>query len=110
MTVTMTHREGVATGRSTWVEEWAQHGACATDDPDALFVQGAAQQLAKQVCMGCPVIAECLADALDNHTEFGVWGGMTERERRALLKGRPEVPSWRALFEADRIRQERPAS
>ena len=28
---------------------------------------------------------ECLADALDNHVEFGVWGGMTERERRALL-------------------------
>jgi WhiB family redox-sensing transcriptional regulator len=56
------------------------------------------------------VIAECLADALDNHTEFGVWGGMTERERRALLKRRPGVTSWRALFEADRMRQERPAS
>jgi len=79
-------------------------------EPDALFVRGAAQQLAKQVCMGCPVIAECLADALDNQTEFGIWGGMTERERRALLKRRPDVVSWRALFEADRIRQERPAS
>jgi len=56
------------------------------------------------------VIAECLADALDNHTEFGVWGGTTERERRALLKRRPGVTSWRALFEADRMRQERPAS
>jgi WhiB family redox-sensing transcriptional regulator len=57
--------------------------------------------------MSCPVIAECLADALDNRTEFGVWGGMTERERRALLKRRPDVKSWRALFEADRQRQER---
>jgi WhiB family redox-sensing transcriptional regulator len=49
------------------------------------------------------VIAECLADSLDNHTEFGVWGGMTERQRRALLKRRPRVVSWRALFEANRM-------
>ena len=40
--------------------------------------------------MGCPVRTECLADALDNRVEFGVWGGMTERERRALLRRRPE--------------------
>lgn len=110
MTVTMTNREGVTTTRSSWVEEWAQYGTCSGSDPDALFVQGAAQQQAKQVCMGCPVIAECLADSLDNHTEFGVWGGMTERERRALLKRRPQVTSWRALFEADRTRRELSAS
>ena len=110
MTVTMTQRENAVTGRSTWVQDWAQHGACRTAEPDALFVRGAAQQVAKQVCMACPVIAECLADSLDNHTEFGIWGGMTERERRALLKRRPRVSSWRALFAADRTRQERPAS
>ena len=75
----------------SWVEDWAPLGACAKSDPDALFVQGAAQQTAKTVCQGCPVIAECLADALDNRTEFGVWGGMTERERRALLKRRPNI-------------------
>ena len=106
----MTQRENVVTGRSTWVQDWAQLGACRTAEPDALFVRGAAQQTAKQVCMGCPVIAECLADSLDNQTEFGIWGGMTERERRALLKRRPQVTSWRALFEADRARHERPAS
>lgn len=106
MTVTMPHREGYATSLSTWVDEWAQYGSCGTTtDPDALFVQGAAQQQAKQVCMGCPVIAECLADSLDKGTEFGVWGGMTERERRALLKRRPDVSSWRSLFESDRNRQ-----
>ena len=54
-----------------------------------LFVQGAAQNRAKAVCMRCPVRTECLADALDNRIEFGVWGGMTERERRALLRRRP---------------------
>jgi len=110
MSLTMTHREEASTARYTWVEQWALHGSCIAAEPDALFVRGAAQQLAKQVCMSCPVIAECLADALDNRTEFGVWGGMTERERRALLKRRPGVASWRALFEADRMRQERTAS
>ena len=109
MTGTMT-RESAVTGRSTWVQDWAQYGACRRAEPDALFVRGAAQQIAKQVCMGCPVIAECLADSLDNQTEFGIWGGMTERERRALLKRRPDVASWRAVFEADRARQERTAS
>ena len=88
-----------------WVEDWASRGACAASDPDALFVQGAAQQSAKTVCQRCPVIAECLADALDNRTEFGVWGGMTERERRALLKRRPNVVSWAALFAQARSQQ-----
>jgi WhiB family redox-sensing transcriptional regulator len=37
---------------------------------------------------------------LDNRVEFGVWGGMTERERRALLRRRPNVTSWRRLLEA----------
>ena len=104
MTVTMAHREGVATARSTWVKDWAQQGLCSRAEPDALFVRGAAQQAAKQVCVGCPVIAECLADSLDNRTEFGVWGGMTERQRRALLKHQPHVASWRARFKADRMR------
>ena len=49
---------------------------------------------------------ECLADALDNGIEFGVWGGMTERERRALLRRRPDVKSWRELLEQARNRYE----
>jgi WhiB family transcriptional regulator, redox-sensing transcriptional regulator len=109
VTVTV-QREGSATVRSTWVKGWSQHAACIKAQPDALFGKGAAQQAAKQVCTRCPVIAECLADSLDNHTEFGVWGGMTERQRRALLKRRPEVVSWRALFEANRLRQDLHAS
>ena len=39
----------------------------------------------------CPVRTECLAEALDNQIEWGVWGGMTERERRALLRRRPNA-------------------
>jgi WhiB family redox-sensing transcriptional regulator len=87
--------------------DWASRGACRTADPDALFVQGAEQNRAKQVCMSCVVRTECLADALDNEVEFGVWGGMTERERRALLKRRPNVRSWRRLLEAARAEHER---
>ena len=55
---------------------------------------------------GCPVRTECLADALDNRVEFGVWGGMTERERRALLRRRPDVTSWRKLLETARAEHE----
>ena len=81
----------------------ARSVAAPAPDPDALFVQGKAQRAAKAVCKGCPVVAECLADALDNRTEFGVWGGMTERERRALLRRRPDVRSWTELLSHAKI-------
>ncbi len=86
----------------TWVEDWPTHAACRDADPDSLFVQGAAQNRAKTVCGGCRVRTECLADALDNRIEFGVWGGMTERERRALLRRRSDVVSWRRVLESAR--------
>ena len=85
-----------------WVIDWPSQAACRSAKPDELFVPGAAQNRAKALCTGCPVRTECLADALDNRTEFGIWGGMTERERRALLRRRPQVNSWRALLEAAR--------
>jgi WhiB family redox-sensing transcriptional regulator len=50
------------------------------------------------------VRTECLAEALDNQIEWGVWGGMTERERRALLRRRPNA-SWRAVLEAARTKE-----
>ncbi|HVM27322.1 MAG TPA: WhiB family transcriptional regulator [Mycobacteriales bacterium] len=84
------------------MQDWTARSACTSADPDDLFVTGAAQNRAKAVCMGCPVRTECLSDALDNRVEFGVWGGMTERERRALLRRRPDVSSWRQLFEQAR--------
>ncbi|GAB3482798.1 WhiB family transcriptional regulator [Amycolatopsis cihanbeyliensis] len=80
--------------------DWRLSAACRDTDPDGLFVRGAEQNRAKLVCMGCPVRTECLAEALDNRIDFGVWGGMTERERRALLRRRPEVVSWWDLLES----------
>lgn len=67
---------------------------------DALFPEGKDQKRAKAICMGCPVRAQCLAEALDNHIEWGVWGGMTERERRQLLRQRPDVKSWSSVLNA----------
>ncbi|MDX8033940.1 WhiB family transcriptional regulator [Lentzea sp. BCCO 10_0856] len=84
--------------------DWRINASCRDEEPDQLFVRGAEQRKAKLVCLGCPVRMECLAEALDNRIEFGVWGGMTERERRALLRRRPDVESWFELL--DTARQE----
>ncbi|MEV7554197.1 WhiB family transcriptional regulator [Amycolatopsis sp. NPDC089917] len=79
---------------------WRVNASCRDTDPDGLFVRGAEQNRAKAVCLGCPVRTECLAEALDGRINFGIWGGMTERERRALLRRRPDVSSWSDLLEA----------
>jgi WhiB family redox-sensing transcriptional regulator len=65
---------------------------------DALFPEAVDQKRARSVCMGCPVRFDCLAEALDNRIEWGVWGGLTERERRQLLRQRPDVRSWRSVL------------
>jgi WhiB family transcriptional regulator, redox-sensing transcriptional regulator len=81
---------------------WVSKARCRSTDPDELFVRGAAQRKATVICRHCLVVAECLAYALGNQMEFGVWGGMTERQRRVLLKQHPEVVSWSKFFTAQR--------
>jgi WhiB family transcriptional regulator, redox-sensing transcriptional regulator len=81
---------------------WVSSARCRSTDPDELFVSGAAQKKAAVICRHCPVMAECAAEALDNRLEFGVWGGMTERQRRLLLKQHPDVESWAEFFAARR--------
>lgn len=81
------------------LEDWPLQAKCRGMN-DALFPEGKDQKRAKAVCMGCPVRPQCLAEALDNGIEWGVWGGMTERERRQLLRQRPEVKSWAAVLGA----------
>lgn len=81
---------------------WRTAARCRVADAEDLFVRGSAQREARMFCQACPVRTECLAHALDERVEFGVWGGMTERERRALLRSRPEVESWAELLGAAR--------
>lgn len=79
------------------VSEWTLRAKC-RDMADALFPEGKDQKRARTVCAGCPVRSECLAEALDNRIEWGVLGGMTERERRALLRSRPDIDSWHEVL------------
>lgn len=87
-------------GRIAWVSQ----ALCRDTDPDELFVRGAAQRQAVAICRHCPVLQQCGADALDNKVEFGVWGGMTERQRRLLLNQHPEVVSWSDYFRQRQLR------
>lgn len=87
-----------------WVQDWAMQATCRGLDPDALFVKGAAQNDAKKICADCPVRSECLAEALDGEIEWGVWGGLTERERRALLRRNPGT-DWKQLLQNSKTEQ-----
>ena len=78
-------------------EDWTVHAKC-RGTKDALFPEAAEQKRARLMCSGCPVRSECLAEALDNRIEWGVWGGMTERERRLLLRQRSDVTSWSSVL------------
>jgi WhiB family redox-sensing transcriptional regulator len=70
--------------------DWMSLGVCASADPDAWFPgKGEPSRPAKAICKKhCPVIDECLEWALDQREPFGVWGGHSERERRAILRRR----------------------
>jgi WhiB family redox-sensing transcriptional regulator len=64
-------------------QNWRALGSCAGSDPDLWFSVGASEhRQAKRICRDCPVRKECLAYAMDAPVDHGIWGGMTERERR----------------------------
>ena len=69
---------------------WEEHAACKDRDPDQkLFFPdhgNRSPRKAKAICAGCPVQADCLDRALENDERFGIWGGLTEKERRALKR------------------------
>ena len=68
---------------------WHDQANCLGVDPDLFFPErGASTREAKEVCRGCVVRAECLEYALSNGEKFGIWGGMSERERRRLRRAR----------------------
>lgn len=68
---------------------WQNRAACLGADPGLFFpMDGTSAKPAKAVCAVCPVRAACLDFALDNNERHGVWGGLTERQRRPLRKAR----------------------
>jgi len=66
---------------------WRLGAACAEVDPELWFPErGDGAEVAKRICAGCPVRAQCLAFALQTNEGIGVWGGVSGRERRALRR------------------------
>ena len=68
-------------------QSWQERALCAETDPEAFFPEkGGSTREAKKICTGCEVKAECLEYALSNDERFGIWGGLSERERRRLKR------------------------
>ena len=68
-------------------ESWQDRALCAQTDPEAFFPEkGGSTREAKKICTGCEVKAECLEYALANDERFGIWGGLSERERRRIKR------------------------
>jgi WhiB family redox-sensing transcriptional regulator len=66
---------------------WQTDALCSQTDPEAFFPEkGGSTRDAKRVCTSCDVKSECLEYALQNDERFGIWGGLSERERRKLKR------------------------
>ena len=66
---------------------WQSDSLCAQTDPEAFFPEkGGSTRDAKKICASCEVRPQCLQYALANDERFGIWGGLSERERRKLRK------------------------
>lgn len=69
-------------------ESWQERALCAQTDPEAFFPEkGGSTREAKRICQSCEVRTECLEYALAHDERFGIWGGLSERERRRLKRG-----------------------
>lgn len=66
---------------------WQERSLCAQTDPEAFFPEkGGSTRDAKRVCMACEVRVQCLEYALEHDERFGIWGGLSERERRRVKR------------------------
>jgi WhiB family redox-sensing transcriptional regulator len=73
-------------------ETWQDLALCAQTDPEAFFPEkGGSTREAKRICAACDVRQECLEYALERDERFGIWGGLSERERRRLRRGVSEA-------------------
>lgn len=69
--------------------DWSDRAACAGMDQRIFYLErGYSSKEAREICGRCPVRSECLEYALENKESFGLWGGTSERERRAMRRER----------------------
>jgi len=75
---------------------WEHDARCRSHDPEIFFVPRVAfERRAKTICSRCPVRGECLVTALETRMEFGIWGGLSDKERRKVLRSAPRGTDWR---------------
>ncbi len=75
-------------------QDWRSQAICAKTDPDLWFSPGAVEhRQAKRICRECPVRSQCLSYAIEAPVDHGVWGGLTERERRHQRRLNRQVAS-----------------
>lgn len=95
--------------RSQQVENWKEHSACKDAPVEVFFVERGTTTVdrARAICFDCPVRVDCLDYALRHYEKFGVWGGLTEGERRPFRKlfvENPEQdlkPIWQIIFDEE---------
>jgi len=72
---------------------WQKHAACRGADPDLFYPgRGGDSTTAKKICDTCPVAAECLQHAIEIGERSGIWGGLSERQRRRRRATPPAQP------------------
>ena len=80
-------RDPTSADLDTIENDWRNQARCAEVDSEIFFPEkGGSTREAKKVCTGCEVRAECLQSALDGRELHGIWGGLSDRERRRLLR------------------------
>ncbi len=85
--------------------DWQIDALCRETDPESFFPdKGQSTRQAKQVCMACEVRTDCLEYALATGERFGIWGGLSERERRRVIKCAAGGAGWRREQRAKRRR------
>ncbi len=94
MLVSVADHGGANLGAGFWLDELTtdmpdlDDALCAQTDPEAFFPEkGGSTRAAKAICHECAVAVACLTYALDHHEGYGIWGGLSERERRRILQG-----------------------
>lgn len=79
--------QGIIGLRDDGTHKWKDSALCAQTDPELFYPEkGSSTKEARKVCVSCEVRSECLEEALANNERFGIWGGLSERERRKLKK------------------------